>query len=232
MNRLIEGCDFPDDSIYNAWKTLHNDWEQIKEQIETRYFLNESSLTADIEPIVNPILRYPSADRNQKRSRKQIDLPKHMTSEDVLKLLIAKEAEKRRLDIAKEAKRLGKLSKTKKAASPENHQKPMISSNELKRKSARTRQLKKFDDFLLSSEDSTIDSDSTIIEDEIIIEEEEGNESEEENECGECKESYVIGELWVQCDNCQKWYHKACTAMRKRTKREFDSLESWQSKYY
>ena len=116
INRLIEGCDFPDGSIYNAWKTLHNDWEQIKEQIETRDFLNESSLTADIEPIVNPVLRYPGADRNQKRSRKQIDLPKHMTSEDALKLLIAKEAEKRRLDIAKEAKRLGKPSKTKKAA--------------------------------------------------------------------------------------------------------------------
>ena len=69
--------------------------------------------------------------------------------------------------------------------------------------------------------DSTSDSGSTIIEEEeeeIIIEEEEGDESKEENECGECKESYVTGELWVQCDNCEKWYHAACTAMRKKTK--------------
>ena len=94
MNRLIEGCDLPDDSIYNAWKTLHNDWEQIKEQIERRDFSNESSLVADIEPIVNSVLRYPSVERNQKKSRKQIDLPKHMTSEDALKILKAKETEK------------------------------------------------------------------------------------------------------------------------------------------
>ena len=25
MNHSIEGCDLPDDSIYNVWKTLHND---------------------------------------------------------------------------------------------------------------------------------------------------------------------------------------------------------------
>ena len=91
----------------------------------------------------------------------------------------------------------------------------MISLNELKRKSAQTRKSKKFDDFLLSSEDSTSDSDSTIIEEEeeIIIEEEEGDESEEGNECGECKGSYGIGELRVHCDNCEKWFHAACTAM-------------------
>ena len=36
-----------------------------------------------------------------------------MTSKNALKILKAKEAEKRRLDITKEAKRLEKLSKTK-----------------------------------------------------------------------------------------------------------------------
>ena len=114
MNHSIEGCDLPDGSIYNAWKTLHNDQEQIKEQIERRDFSNESSLAADIEPIVNSVLRYPSVERNQKKSRKQVVLPKHMTSEDALKILTAKETEKRRLEIAKEAKRLEKLSKRKK----------------------------------------------------------------------------------------------------------------------
>ena len=64
MNRLIEGCDLPDDSIYNTWKTLHNDWEEIKEQIEWRDFSNESSLAADIEPIVNSVLRYLDVGRN------------------------------------------------------------------------------------------------------------------------------------------------------------------------
>ena len=70
-----------------------------------------------------------------------------MTSEDAIKILKVKEAEKRCLDIAKEAKCLEKLSKTKKAVPPKKRQKPMISSNELKQKSARVRKSKKFDDF-------------------------------------------------------------------------------------
>ena len=127
---------------------MHNDWEQIKEQMERRQFSNKSSLAADIEPIVNSVLRYFSVERNQKKSRKQIDLPKHMARENARKILKAKEAEKRRLDTAKEAKRLEKLSKTKEVAPPKKHQKPMISSNELKRKSARGRKLKKCDDVL------------------------------------------------------------------------------------
>ena len=63
---------------------------------------------------MNSVLRYPRVERNQKKSRKQIDLPKHITGEDALKILTAKETEKRRLEIAKEAKRLEKLSKRKK----------------------------------------------------------------------------------------------------------------------
>ena len=116
MNRLIEGCDLPDNSIYNAWKTLHNDWEQIKEQIERRDFSNESSLVADIEPIVNSILRCPSVERNQKKSRKQIDLPKHMTSEDALKILKAKET-KKAFGNCKGSKMPGKTFKKKKSSS-------------------------------------------------------------------------------------------------------------------
>ena len=46
-----------------------------------------------------------------------------MTSKDALKILKAKEAERRRLDIAKEAKRLEKLSKTKKSSSAKKTQK-------------------------------------------------------------------------------------------------------------
>ena len=55
MNHLTEGCDLPGDSIYNAWKTLNSDWEQIKEQIERRDFLNDSLLAADVKPIINSV---------------------------------------------------------------------------------------------------------------------------------------------------------------------------------
>ena len=107
------------DSLYNPWKTLNNDWEQIKEQIERRYFSNESSLAADIEPIVNcfKIPNNPSVERNQKKSRKLINLPKHMTSEDALKILKAKEAEKKAFGYCKGRKTLRKTFKNKKSSS-------------------------------------------------------------------------------------------------------------------
>ena len=143
--------------------------------METIIFLIESSLATDIEPTINSVLRYPSVERNQKKIPKAIDLSKHMTTEDAPKILKAKEAENRHLDIATEAKCL------QKAAALKKHQKPMNSSNESKGKSAWARKLKKFDDFLLSSEDSTSESDSTITEEEEIIIEEERDESEEEN---------------------------------------------------
>ena len=50
---------------------MHNDWEQIKEYMEEINFLIESSLAADIEPSINSVLRYPSVERNQKKSQKQ-----------------------------------------------------------------------------------------------------------------------------------------------------------------
>ena len=153
-----------------------------------------------------------------------------MTSEDTIKILKAEEAEKRHLDIGKEAKLLEKHSKTIKAAPPKKREKPMNFSNEFKQKSAWARKWKKSDYFLLSFEGSTSESDSTIIEEEIISEEEEEDESDEENECVECKETYFTGELWIQCDNGQEWYHAACTSMHKKSKRQLDSLESWQCK--
>ena len=52
--------------------------------------------------------------------------------------------------------------------------------------------------FILSFEGSTSESNSTIIEKEELITEEDGDESEQENEWGECQETYVAGELWVQ----------------------------------
>ena len=58
-----------------------------------------------------------------------------MTSEDTIKILKAEEAEKRHLDIGKEAKLLEKHSKTK-AAPPKKREKPMNFSNEFKQKSA------------------------------------------------------------------------------------------------
>ena len=64
LNRLIEGYDAPDDSIFIAWKTLYNDCDLIKEQIEIDSYGRRSSLRNDVDPIISSILKYPSVQRN------------------------------------------------------------------------------------------------------------------------------------------------------------------------
>ena len=59
-----------------------------------------------------------------------------MTSENALKILKAKGAEKSCLDVAKEGNRLEKPSKTKRQLYQKQRQKPMNSLNELTKKSA------------------------------------------------------------------------------------------------
>ena len=112
MNRLIEGYDVPGDSLYIAWKILHNDWIHIKEQIQTSGFDEHSSLSEDIEGVVNSVLKYPIVERNSRKPRKKTDLPKHMMSKNALKILKLQEEEKRRVEIVKEAKRQKKITKS------------------------------------------------------------------------------------------------------------------------
>ena len=71
LNRLIEGYDAPCDSIFTAWKTLYNDWELIKEQIEIDSFGSRSSLSDDVNPIISGNLKYPSVQRNSKPAQKK-----------------------------------------------------------------------------------------------------------------------------------------------------------------
>uniref|UniRef100_A0A7N0V797 PHD finger protein ALFIN-LIKE n=1 Tax=Kalanchoe fedtschenkoi TaxID=63787 RepID=A0A7N0V797_KALFE len=44
--------------------------------------------------------------------------------------------------------------------------------------------------------------------------EEEGSEEEEEDNpdevCGKCNEYYSLGEFWICCDECDKWFHGKC----------------------
>ena len=59
INKLIEGYNAPCDSLYNAWKTLYNNWECIKEQIHMKSFSEKSRLSEEIEPIVSSMFKYP-----------------------------------------------------------------------------------------------------------------------------------------------------------------------------
>ena len=161
INRLIEGYDAPCDSLYNAWKTLYNDWECIKEQIQMKSFSEKSRLSEGIEPIVSSVLKYTVIERNQKKSRKKVDLPKHMTSSDARKILKLQEEEKRRTEIVKAAKQHQKINKRTQA--PKRPHKTISKTlksitskdNLLSRKSSRPRETKMFDyDFTTSDESS------------------------------------------------------------------------------
>ena len=164
MNRLIERYDVPGDSLYIAWKILHNDWIHIKEQIQTSGFDEPSSLSEDIERVVNSVLKYPIVERN---SRKKTDLPKHMMSKNALKILKLQEEEKRRVEIVKEAKRQKKITKSlqtkNKTVSKENVSELFIPS----RRSTWPKKKRKFDDeeSLMSQEDKSNLEESIIGED-------------------------------------------------------------------
>ena len=59
INTLIRGYNAPCDSLYNAWKTLYNNWECIKEQIHMKSFSEKSWLSEEIKLIVSSMLKYP-----------------------------------------------------------------------------------------------------------------------------------------------------------------------------
>ena len=102
-----------------------------------QYFPNKKYLLdVNIEAILNSVLIYLRVERNEKKSSKQTDVTKHMTSEDALKILKEKGAEKICLDIGKEEITWKNFQKQKRQLYQKKHQKPMNSSNELKKKSA------------------------------------------------------------------------------------------------
>ena len=74
-------------------------------------FSEKSRLSEEIEPVVSSVFKYPVAERNQRKSRKKVDLPKHMTSSDARKILKLLEEEKRRTEIVRAAKQHQKINK-------------------------------------------------------------------------------------------------------------------------
>ena len=58
-------------------------------------------------------------------------------------------------------------------------------------------------------------------------EEEESEYGEQDYICGECDERFVEGETWIQCDNCNAWFHVSCTNQRKRRAAAINLLSSW-----
>ena len=224
LNRHIEGYDVPGDALYNAWKTLYTGWIEVKNKISEESFSSKSVLEEGINPIINSILRYPEIERNQKKKNKKQDIPKHMSSQEALDILKLQEEEKVRAELAKEARRQSKIAKgnskpisvKKRKANPttaaEKYHPDKSKSNTNRKSTRRVKRRKKFDDFYSTDDESEKDSESY-------------NES--DNLCGKCTGEFVEGELWLQCDTCETWFHVACTDQRKKKKVEVDCLLEW-----
>ena len=87
----------------------------FKEKIRSESFNATNSFNDDINPILQSILTYPIIKRKPKKTKKTLELPHHMTSEESMRIFMLKEEEKRREEIAKEARRQKRLENAKKS---------------------------------------------------------------------------------------------------------------------
>ncbi len=108
--RLDEGYDVADDALFQSWKAL-----KLIEVVMTRELseisCTKSTFNEDLCPVIKDILTYPQIAVKEKRPRKKVSIPRHMTSEAALKVLEAQDAEKRRKEMVKEATRQKRESK-------------------------------------------------------------------------------------------------------------------------
>ena len=223
--RYLEKLHF-DDPTYNSWKILYSDWEEIKENIRLERIDRQCKLNADLDPILENVLRLPEVERKPKKKDK-VDIPKDMTCASAMKLLKAQEEEKRRKELVKLANRLKREEKknlkaakskvTKKTPkvpkAPVTHDEPPSTSldNEEcipKPRSKRARKPRKFEDYV--SEPSSSEAEA---------------ESEEYWECYTCVSPWEEGELWVRCDECDKKYHASCTELRGKRESYIESID-------
>eukprot|EP00112_Aurelia_sp_Birch-Aquarium-sp1_P002049 Seg1223.3 transcript_id=Seg1223.3/GoldUCD/mRNA.D3Y31 product="hypothetical protein" protein_id=Seg1223.3/GoldUCD/D3Y31 len=222
--RLAEGYDVEDDALFIAWKALTLKKTSMEEAIGEASFL-KSTLNEDLCPVIESVLKYPEVAKKEKKVRKKLDLPRHMTSEAALKVLEAQDLEKRRKELLKEAKRQKKENKgkenksgaenvaEKKEAEKEKKKKNRKSTkkrkNESQQKNVKTTKYKKIHNEDENEVRVIISPHKTTKDDAVASPAEEVRAR-----CGEC---YLAegdeddDENWVQCDSCGIWYHVSCT---------------------
>ena len=162
MSRLLEGYDVSGDGLYNAWKSLYEEWEITKKAIESESFKSATSFSDSVNLILSSVLTYPTVQRKPKPARKKLELPKHMTCEE-------EDEEKRNADFAKEARRQKLLKRDngskKSDVKKKKARKEEQPTSESTRKSSRKRTAKKFEEMVsdesFSSEEETENSDSS-----------------------------------------------------------------------
>eukprot|EP00112_Aurelia_sp_Birch-Aquarium-sp1_P022928 Seg664.1 transcript_id=Seg664.1/GoldUCD/mRNA.D3Y31 product="Jerky protein-like-like" protein_id=Seg664.1/GoldUCD/D3Y31 len=198
--RFEEGYDINDDCLYVAWKVLKENKIQIDLETSGESSFSRSTLSEDLCPIIKSVLTYPQMKKSEgKKARKKINLPKHMTWGEALKVLEAQDIERRRKENVKEVNRVKRQKKIEGKENKENaenektkekkEEKQKSKKTTKKRKNDKKENMKgakrKFDDY----------KDDDVF------------------RCGQCDEEYDESEEWVKCDSCELWFHVRCTEL-------------------
>ncbi len=176
--RLEEGYDIEDDAQFMTWKILKTKELSINKEIDEGS-ISKSSLEDDLRPIIEDVLTFPQKTENPKK--RKISLPRHLTSEEALKVLEAQDLDKRRKETLREAKRR----KIEEAKSKKRNCGKESSVNATRRKNKKTKDEK-------TKRNAGEESEYECGECSIAY-----NENDEED--------------WVECGNWSSWYHVSCT---------------------
>ena len=206
--RMEEGYDVQDDAVFIAWKTLKVKHDEIEREIELT--IPKSSMEEDLCPIIRSILVYPKINETAKKQRKQIILPRHMTSEAALKVLEVQDSEKRRKELMKEVKRR-KREERESAKKAEQESGARDKKTKKSQKNVKTRKYQK-------KEKSKKEENPKNVVDE-------DKENDDKVHCGECSFKYDDSESWVCCDACLDWFHVSCTNLNYVDSEDIDGMD-------
>ena len=208
-SRIEEGYDCTDDLLYLTWKKLKlqcsskpsgDHTNQKTTRVPFADLTNQQATTTH-----NDIFQIPAVATTETRPPKTIRgtacLPKHISSDEVIKLLEEKKAKREmeerqkeeRQQQREERKKKKEEEKNEKARKKEERQKEQRKKKEQKENEKEERKKKK--------EQKKQEQDNT----------------EEECECPICNIPYSdeceTSTIWIECEVCGKWYHLECTGL-------------------
>uniref|UniRef100_A0A1X7UEV0 HTH CENPB-type domain-containing protein n=1 Tax=Amphimedon queenslandica TaxID=400682 RepID=A0A1X7UEV0_AMPQE len=227
QTRLEEGYDLIEDPLYRAWKKLKcktntslrvplQDLTNVQKPSEPPGLFDRTPQST--EPVLKDILQFPTKDQVRKEKptvaiRGTAALPKHISSDEVIRILEERKAKKEleeKMKVErkqereenkkkKEEERKEKAEQRERKREEQRQKKEMEEQMKAERK--KTRELKKAMQRKKQSQPATL---SQHTDDECICREC-GGKYEEDNE---------INEIWIECESCKLWYHLNCTGVK------------------
>ncbi|ORU95132.1 MAG: hypothetical protein A6F71_10800 [Cycloclasticus sp. symbiont of Poecilosclerida sp. M] len=204
---LEEGYDCEVDQLYSTWKKLKDQCSRVP----------LGDLTNKGVPSHNDIFQVPSAtsEKHVKSIRGTACLPKHISGDEVIKILEEQKAKKEMEERQKEERQQQKEER-KKRKELEEQEKAMKKEERLKQKEER-RKKKEIEDREKAERKKRREEERKKKQKKGKRQKKSqvSNESEDECKCPACDVVYTedceTSETWIECNNCNQWYHLECT---------------------